>query len=313
MSYYHHLEFWSLDFVFICKQATSEVPYPELPGKVKEFFKSQQSSYSLSTSLMQTVPHFSLQIDGNFDCDVVINLSTVELLRNVIEQLVQLIHQRSHVHSGAQKGYKTYNSVACCKEWASQGKDNGSAKEDMSNIQLSETSTKVPPPPNSRSQKGKSTLLLAISTFGYQILRFPHFAELCWVTSKLKEGPFADVSGPWKGWPFNSCIIRPNNPQDKVSISGGSGNIKGKEKSGIVRGLIAVGLSAYRGAYTSVREVSNEVRKVLEVLVREINTKVLAGKDRYQYLRVLSQVAYLEDMVNNWAYALLRYHFYPYS
>ncbi|KAF7822679.1 Tat-binding like 7 [Senna tora] len=285
--------------------ATSEVPYPELPGKVRDFFKSHQSSDSQSTSLVQTVPRFSLQMDGNFDRDEIINLCTVELLRNVIEQLIQLIHQRSHIHVGAKKGYRTYNSAEGCKDRASQEKETRPANEDKGKIQLPESSTKVPPPPNSRSLKGKSTLLLAISTFGYQILRFPHFAELCWVTSKLKEGPFADVSGPWKGWPFNSCIIRPSNPQDKVAISCSSSNIKSKEKTGIVRGLMAVGLSAYKGAYTSVREVSNEVRKVLEILVREINTKVQAGKDRYQYLRVLSQVAYLEDMVNNWAYALL--------
>lgn len=278
---------------------------------MRDFFKSYQSNCSHSTSLVQTVPRFPLQIDGNFDHDVMINLSTVELLRNVTEQLVQLIHRRFHIHIGVQKGYRIYDSVEDCKDRACQEKDNGSADEDKAKTQLSEPSTKVPSPPHSRLLKGKSTLLLAISTFGYQILRFPHFAELCWVTSKLREGPSADVSGPWKGWPFNSCIIRPNNIEDKVAISCSSGNIKSKEKSGLVRGLMAVGLSAYRGAYTSVREVSNEVRKVLEILVMEVNTKVQAGKDRYQYLRVLSQVAYLEDMVNNWAYALLRYYFYP--
>ncbi|KAJ6724260.1 P-LOOP CONTAINING NUCLEOSIDE TRIPHOSPHATE HYDROLASES SUPERFAMILY PROTEIN [Salix viminalis] len=162
----------------------------------------------------------------------------------------------------------------------------------------------VPPPPNNRSLKGKSIMLLAISTFGYQVLRYPHFAELCWFTSKLKEGPCADVSGPWKGWPFNSCIIRPCNSLDKVAAACSSGNLKSKERSGVVRGLLAVGLSAYKGEYNSLREVSFEVRKVLELLVEQVNEKIQAGKDRYQYVRLLSQVAYLEDVVNSWAYAL---------
>ncbi|CAJ1957215.1 unnamed protein product [Sphenostylis stenocarpa] len=280
--------------------ATSEVPYTELPRKVREFFKNYQSKDSLE----QTVPRYTVQIDGNFDRDMVINLSVLELLRNVVEQMVQLIHQRSHVHMGGQKGPTTYESIEDCKDKVCQRKEYGSATDKKSQIQL-ESFTKVPPTPNSKSLKGKSTLLLAISTLGYQILVYPHFAELCWVTSKLKEGPCADVSGPWRGWPFNSCIIRPNNSQDKVSVSCSSGSIKSREASGLVRGLIAVGLSAYRGVYTSVREVSLDVRRVLEVLIENINTKIQAGKDRYQYFRILSQVAYLEDMVNNWAYSLL--------
>ncbi|XP_054815169.1 uncharacterized protein LOC129315481 [Prosopis cineraria] len=285
--------------------ATSDVPCAELPCKVREFFRSCQSSCSQSASMVQTVPRFSVQIEGNFNHDVMISLSAVELMRNVIGQLVQLVHKKSHMHIGARKVHITYDSVRGCKDKAYLGKDNGSVNGDNVKVQLPEPSTKVPLPPNSRPLKQKSTLLLAISTFGYQIIRFPHFAELCWVTSKIKEGPSADVSGPWKGWPFNSCIIRPSTLKDKVANSCSSSNMKNKEKSGIVRGLMAVGLSAYRGAYTSVREVSSEVRKVLEILVGKINTKVQAGKDRYQFLRILSQVAYLEDMVNNWAYALL--------
>ncbi|XP_061361248.1 uncharacterized protein LOC133305130 [Gastrolobium bilobum] len=285
--------------------ATSEVPYTELPCKIKEFFKTYQSKYSQSIPLEQTVPQFSLQIDGKFDHEVVINQSAVELLRNVVEQQIQLIHQRSHIQMGARRGDRAYCSIEACKDRELQRNNNESASEKNGKMQLPESFTKVPAPPNSRSLKGKSTLLLAISTFGYQILRYPHFAELCWVTSKLKDGPCADVSGPWKGWPFNSCIIRPSNSQDKGMGPCGSSSMKSKERSGLVRGLVAVGLSAYRGAYTSVREVSLAVRNVLEILVGQVNTKIQAGKDRFQYLRVLSQVAYLEDMVNNWAYALL--------
>ena len=50
-----------------------------------------------------------------------------------------------------------------------------------------ESTVKVTSPPKGRSVKGKSNLFLVISTFGYQMLWYPHFAELCWVTSKLKE------------------------------------------------------------------------------------------------------------------------------
>ncbi|KAI9078461.1 hypothetical protein K1719_039557 [Acacia pycnantha] len=110
------------------------------------------------------------------------------------------------------------NSNHCSTIDMAKGKDNGSVNGDEVKVQLPEPS-KVPSPPTRKPVKQKSTLLLAISTFGYQISRFPHFAELCWVTSKLKEGPSADV-----------------------------------------------------------REVSSEIRKVLEILVGKINTKVQAGR-----------------------------------
>ncbi|KAJ7948695.1 Atpase family aaa domain-containing protein [Quillaja saponaria] len=285
--------------------ATSEVPYPELPHRIRAFFKTDGSSCSQLTPSKNTAPRFSVQIDENFDHDMLINLSAEKLSRDIVEQLVQLIHQRSHIHTVPCKGYRTYDSIEHCTDAECPKTDNGSANEHVNQTQPPDDSlAKVPFPPSTRSLKGKSSLLSAISTLGYQILRYPHFAELCLVTSKLKEGPSADINGPWKGWPFNSCIIRPNNSLDKVAATCSSGNSKSKEKSGLVRGLIAVGLLAYRGAYTSVREVALEIRKVLEVLVDQINTKVQAGKDRYQYLRVLSQVAYLEDMVTSWAYSL---------
>ncbi|XP_050882979.1 uncharacterized protein LOC127086286 isoform X2 [Lathyrus oleraceus] len=285
--------------------ATSEVPYTELPHKIRGFFKSYRSKDRQSTPIVQTVPQFSLQIDENFDHDLAINLSAIELLRNVIEQRIQLIHQKSHAHIGVQKLDRAFESIEVCKDKVTQRKENEPGHEKKGEVQFPESLAKVPQPNNSRSLKGKSNLLMAISTFGHQILTYPHFAELCWVTSKLKEGPCSDVSGPWKGWPFNSCIIRPTNSQDKVVISSSSGGTKSKESAGLVRGLVAVGLSAYRGVYKSVREVSLEVRKVLEILTETINMKIRAGRNRYQYLRISSQVAYLEDMVNNWAYALL--------
>ncbi|KAK2968407.1 hypothetical protein RJ640_004413 [Escallonia rubra] len=117
--------------------------------------------------------------------------------------------------------------------------------------------------------------------------------QICWVTSKLKEGPIADINGPWKGWPFNSCIVRPKDKVEQVALTYNSSTIKSKEHYGLVRGLIAVGLSAYRGVYASLREVSVEVRKVLELLAEEINAKIQAGKDS---LEVDTQLSELKSM-----------------
>ncbi|XP_015899189.2 uncharacterized protein LOC107432546 [Ziziphus jujuba] len=285
--------------------ATSEVPLSVLPVKVRQFFKREISNGCQSTPMENTVPRFSVKIDADFNHDSVINRSAAELSWDVVQQLVQLMHRGSHIHTSPYEKHKTCDLSEGDTVMVNHVVRHGSDGLGDNRTQFHDESVvKVPPPPNNRTVKGRSSLLLAISSFGYQILRYPHFSELCWVTSKLKEGPAADVSGPWKGWPFNSCIIRPNNLSEKVAVGCSSGNVKSKEKSGLVRGLIAVGLSAYRGVYTSLREVSFEVRKVLELLVAQINSKVQAGKDRYQYLRLLSQVAYLEDMVNSWAYTL---------
>lgn len=285
--------------------ATSEVPYTLLPLRIRQFFKGDISKCSQSTPSRHTVPRFSVTVDGNFNRDIVINSSAAKLSRDVIRQFVQLIHHRHHIHTSSCREYKTSNTnegntVVECLNTAHE-----SANENDGITQFPEDSLKkVPPPPCNRTVKGKSSLVLAISTFGYQILLYPQFAELCWVTSKLKSGPCADINGPWKGWPFNSCIVRPYNSLEKIAVACSSSNIKIKENSGLVRGLIAVGLSAYRGVYASLREVSLEVRKVLELLVGQINVKIQAGKDKYQFVRLLSQVAFLEDMVNSWAYTL---------
>ncbi|XVF78643.1 hypothetical protein PTKIN_Ptkin14bG0151600 [Pterospermum kingtungense] len=279
--------------------ATSEVPYLELPDTIRQFFKSDLPNCSQKTTLEHTMPRFTVQLGGNFNHDMVIKLSAAELSRDILQLFVHLIHQRSHVHEDS----RAKNSVQTCGAAENDNASHGLASEvGQSCGDLSVTAPA--PPTNSRNLKGKSSLMLAISSFGYQILQYPHFAELCWVTSKLKEGPSADISGLWKGWPFNSCIIRPVSSLDKEAVACGSSNIKSKEKFGLVRGLVAVGLAAYRGRYTSLVEVSSEVRKVLELLVGWINAKVNTGKDRYQYVRILSQVAYLEDMVNSWAYSL---------
>ncbi|KAJ4842381.1 hypothetical protein Tsubulata_000919, partial [Turnera subulata] len=280
---------------------TSEIPYAELPGGIRQFFEKDFSNGAQLNCLEGTLPRFAVDIDQNFNHDEVISASADEMLSNMVQSFVQLIHQRAHIHTTSLNSYEISNG--------SQGDSDAPNKNHL----LAETEgqlhsprdpSKLAQPSNYRSLKGKSSLLLAMSTFGYQILRYPHFAELCWVTSKLKEGPCADVSGPWKGWPFNSCVIRPCNSSDRVTVVCNPIGVKNKERSGLVRGLIAVGLLAYRGVYKSLEEVCFEVRKVLELLVGEVNEKIHAGKDRYQYVRLLSQVAYLEDVINSWAYAL---------
>nr|XP_011462057.1 PREDICTED: uncharacterized protein LOC105350813 [Fragaria vesca subsp. vesca] len=281
--------------------ATSEVPCPVLPVRIRQFFKSDILNDLQSVPMKHTVPRFSVQVDGNFNRDLVINLSSAELSRDLVQQIVLLVHQTSHIHTTSCKE-RDLHVTNGQSQIVDQNADHGSADaNNNSTLSPVESLLKAPPPPNNIIGNGKSSLLLAISSFGYQILRYPHFAELCWFTSKLKEGPSADISGPWKGWPFNSCIVRPNNSPEMVAVVK---KLKSKENSGVVRGLIAVGLLAYRGLYTSLREVSSEVRKVLEILVAQINAKVQAGKDRYQYVRLLSQVAYLEDVVNSWVYTL---------
>ncbi|GKV16478.1 hypothetical protein SLEP1_g27118 [Rubroshorea leprosula] len=281
--------------------ATSEVPYLTLPDRIKQFFKSD-SNFAQKTVSEYTVPRFSVHLGENINHDMVIKQSAAELSRDLIQLFIHLIHERSHVRADLTTNDFIQGYSAKLPDNVNNTSTNevGVASQSCGNL----STEAPPPPPSNRILKVKSSLMVAISTFGYQILRYPHFAELCWITSKLKEGPCTDVRGPWKGWPFNTCIIRPATPLDEAAVPCGASNVKSKEKCHLVRGLVAVGLSAYRGEYSTLREVSFEVRKVLELLVGWINSKVNAGKDRYQYIRILSQVAYLDDMVNNWAYAL---------
>lgn len=274
---------------------------------MKQFFENSASNCRHLIPRKYTVPRFPVLLGGNFNRDMVINLSAAGLSRDLIQPVVQLIQHSNHAHANSCKDLKNNEIFNLCPD-PPCNRDHVSVSEHDGRSEPTDVpSVKVIPPTNNRPLKGRSSLLLAISTFGYQILRYPHFAELCWATSKLKEGPCADITGPWKGWPFNSCIIRPLDSAEKVAVASGSSNIKSKEKFGLARGLIAVGLSAYKGVYTSVREVALDVRRVLELLVGEVKAKIQAGKDRYRYVRLLSQVAYLEDVVNSWAHALQRY------
>ncbi|KAL0282639.1 UNVERIFIED_CONTAM: Tat-binding7 [Sesamum angustifolium] len=269
--------------------ATSELPFSLLPNRIRQFFGNEILNCSLSRPLNSKVPQFSVQLDAKFNHAKVITSFAAKLSKDFAQHFVLSLHGENHTHE---------NSVEEKACYAVEGDADRVCHNKSCHVGLSS-----PVGFTNKTLKGKPNLLLAISTFGYQISCYPHFAELCWVTSKLKEGPSANTDGPWKGWPFNSCIVRPMNSTEKVSSASSSSNIKTKE-SGIVRGLVAVGLSAYRGEYTSLREVCSEVRKVLETLVGRIDDKIQAGKDRSQFVRLLSQVAYLEDMVISWAHAL---------
>ncbi|XP_047948643.1 uncharacterized protein LOC125194461 [Salvia hispanica] len=269
--------------------ATAEVPFSLLPDRIRHFFGNEIMNCIQSSPLGHKVPQFSVQLDGKFDHDKVISLFAAELTKDLAQYFIQSHHGENHIHM---------NSVDVEAYHTAEG--------DTSQVRHSKAchvSPSIPGGLTNKTLKGKSSLQLAISTFGYQILHYPHFAELCWYTSKLKEGPFANATGPWKGWPFNTCIVRPVNFTENVAAASSSSNIRSKEFS-LVRGLVAVGLSAYRGEYKSLREVFSEVRKVLEALIRIIDDKIQAGKDRTQFIRLLSQVAYLEDMVCSWAHAL---------
>ncbi|GAB2230830.1 hypothetical protein Droror1_Dr00015124 [Drosera rotundifolia] len=283
--------------------ATSEVPCAELPERIRHFFGSDTLPSEISISSDYAIPRITLQLDGRLNQDMVLRSASAELSRDLVLQFVQFVRQRSHAHSNPNVMPKGHDrgEQDCQYLKTSQGTTEGpEAKIQRPDV----PSEKVPVLSNTRSMRTKSNLALAISTFGYQILRYPHFSEVCWVTSKLKEGPSADIRGPWKGWPFNSCIVRPDDSLVKDAIARSPGFVKGKDKLYRVRGLVAVSLSAYRGIYTSLSEVSSEVRKVLESLVEQINMKIQAGKDRYQFISLLSQVAYLEDVVNAWKYGL---------
>ncbi|XP_073026996.1 uncharacterized protein [Primulina eburnea] len=268
--------------------ATSELPFSILPLRVRLFFGNYVASSGLGP-LDHKVPHFSVQLDGKFDHDKVINTFVARLSKDMVQHFVVSIYGRNHT-LGNSLNEKTYDMAKGVVDRVCDSKS-------------SPVRAVSPVPFMNKSIKGKSSLLFAISIVGYQILCYPHFSELCWVTSKLKEGPHANVNGPWKTWPFNSCILRPINLAEKAGPASGSSSIRSKE-SGLVRGLVAIGLSAYRGEYTSLRELCCDVRKVLEILVERIGDKVKAGKDRTQFIRLLSQVAYLEDMIFSWAYAL---------
>lgn len=278
--------------------ATSELPFEALPDGIRHFFKTRRSNSRSSSPLEETIPRFCVHLDSQFNRDSVLNSSAIELCKDLVLQYVQLTHQKAHVYASPSA------NVIICEALKGDADDQRPVIEVEKATPPESSFMQYSNPPNSRPSKGKLNMLLAISSLGYQILRYPHFSELCWATSKLKEGPCTDTRGPWKGWPFNSCIVCPDRSSERVAVAGNSSNLRSRENHGLVRGLVAVGLSAYRCTYTSVIEVSADVRKVLELMAEKINARIRAGKDPHQYIRLLSQMAYFEDVVNSWAYSL---------
>ncbi|KAF3786467.1 ATPase family AAA domain-containing protein 2 [Nymphaea thermarum] len=316
--------------------ATCEMPSHVLPLRVKTFFKNDMLTLAPKTTSARKEPFFLVSLDGRFNWDLMCNISAEKLSRDLICLYIQIIHNKKHPASDHfDTAVGSFPTPRCLPEnhrggdetsiathpeaLASKGSehdlsmqcgngDNRSFQAVASTVQSSvqpNQGSDSSIPSHKTSIKMKS-LQLAIATFGFQILKYPHFAELCWVTSKLKEGPCTYTYGPWKGWPFNSCVARPCASQRSIASEDRSAKNRSVESNSVVRGLVAVGLLAYRGAYKTVLEVSLDVRKVLELLVAQIRAKILDGKDRYRFLRILSQVAYLEDVVNTWAYSTQR-------
>jgi len=88
------------------------------------------------------------------------------------------------------------------------------------------------------------------------------------VTPKLNEGPCATTDGPWKRWPINSCVLDTNS-STQVASGDSSTEHKGMSVTSAVRGLVAMGLLAFKGLYNTGNEVSRDIRKVLELLVKK--------------------------------------------
>lgn len=235
-----------------------------------------------------TIPRFSVNLDGTFNHSEVINSCASRLSHDLILCYIQLVHQSAH---GAELKLSLQFQIPNKNEMESKIEKESSAPPEDNPSSM----PKKPVKNNIRTG--------AIWSFGYQILRYPQFSELCWVTSKLREGPSANTKGPWKGWPFNSCVVRTSSATIMAKESK-------KDHGGIAWGLVAVGLMAFRGEYSSVYEVCCDVRKVLELLVQKIRARISDKRDPYRYFHILTQAAYLDDMVLNWAYAFRRYFYF---
>uniref|UniRef100_A0A162AE44 PHD-type domain-containing protein n=1 Tax=Daucus carota subsp. sativus TaxID=79200 RepID=A0A162AE44_DAUCS len=215
-----------------CKasEATSDMPFPLLPQGIKQFFESDTFNCSLSAPLKDAVPRFSVLVGGNFDRDMVIDFSAANLSKDLAKYFLQLIHSKAHTTEGSEKEGKALDAR---KSDANAGCPNhepvSASNPECPNQFPANPVMRDAPPSVTKNMKGKSNLMLALITFGYQILL---------------------------------------------------------------------------GMYISPREVSAEVRKVLELLVVWIHAKIDAGSDKCNFGRLLSQVAYLEDLVNSWAYLL---------
>lgn len=313
--------------VSISVLSTSDLSFQDLPSGVRGFFGTHVAGQCVASS-EHTIPRFSVNIDIHSDWDKMIGSCALRLSHDLIQHHVQFLHDKSHKNNrheqkevftsmevgteGESKFFEneqplcgiasTENPTQLAVSRAQQEEPLSNVKDKAENVQKNYVETV-----QRASRIVKSNESFAIVSFGIQILQHPQFSKLCWFTSKLQEGPCTDINGPWKGWPFNSCLLHSSASSDK-SLNGGNSVVKGNEKALWVRGLVAVGLLAYRGVYGSVIEVCAEVRKVLELLVAKIRAKILEKRNRFRYFHILSQVAYLDDIVNSWAYTFQRLH-----
>jgi hypothetical protein len=246
-----------------------------------QFFDTSSSGQTNA----HTIPRFSVKLDGTFNHNEVINSCASRLSHDLVLHYIQLVHQSAH--NAELKSPLQYPLP--------DKTEMGSKIENASSAPAEEIPSSVLKKPV------KSSIMTGtIWSFGYQILRHPQFSELCWVTSKLREGPSASTKGPWKGWPFNSCVVRNNSAPSMAKENK-------KDQGDTVWGLVAVGLMAYKGLYSSVYDVCCDVRKVLELLAQKIRARVSENRGLYRCFHILSQAAYLDDMVLNWAYSFQRY------
>ncbi|WVZ69342.1 hypothetical protein U9M48_018142 [Paspalum notatum var. saurae] len=315
--------------VSISVLSTSDLRFQDLPSGVRGFFSTHVVDQCVASS-EHSIPRFSVNIDSHSDWDKMISSCALQLSHDLIQHHVQFLHDKSHKNNRHEQK-EVFASTEISAEGESMSCENEqpscgiASRENPTRLAASKTQQEQPPSNvkdrvesiqkifvdtvqrnlSGRIVKGNESL--AIVSFGIQILQHPQFSKLCWVTSKLREGPCTDINGPWKGWPFNSCLLHSSASSDK-SLNGGNSVVKDKEKALWVRGLVAVGLLAYRGVYGSVIEVCAEVRKVLELLVAKIRTKILEKRERFRYFHILSQIAYLDDIMNSWAYTFQRLH-----
>ncbi|KAI4999622.1 hypothetical protein ZWY2020_004211 [Hordeum vulgare] len=280
--------------VSISVLATSELKFQDLPCGVKHFFSTHVVDQCLSSS-EHTVPRFSVNVDSSISWDEVLDSCALRLSHDLIQHHVQLLHDRAHNNRDEQKEVFAPMEISAPDESKSCENQESTilAKSSLYVEERPSYPTKLPtcnaqPHPSASDVKDKEE-------------------DPEKLVSRNPSSPCTDINGPWKGWPFNSCLLHGSSSSDK-SLSEGQSVVKGKEKFLCVRGLVAVGLLAYRGVYASVMEVCAEVRKVLELLVEQIRIKILEKKSRYRYFHILSQVAYLDDIVNSWAYTFQRLH-----
>ncbi|RLM94030.1 hypothetical protein C2845_PM08G21530 [Panicum miliaceum] len=279
--YMPRIDLWAVD------KSTSDVRFQDLPSGVRGFFSTHVVDQCFASS-EHTIPRFSVNIDSRSSWDEMIDSCAFRLSHDLIQHHVQFLRDKSHKNNrheqkevftsmeisirGESKSSESEqplcgvasreNPTQLAAGRAQQESPPNNAKDSVENVQKLFEDT-VQRYPSSRMVKGNESL--AIVAFGIQILQHPQFSKLCWVTSKLREGPCTDINGPWKGWPFNSCLLHTSASPDKSVNGGNNVVVKGKEKTLYVRGLVAVGLLAYRGVYESVIEVCAEVRKVLEL------------------------------------------------